>query len=305
MRPSFDSEGLWIKAKLFMNRAMDETPRSFDERAMWASLALELLGKAALATHSPILIADPKDDSSLLGASGLVSSEGNFKSVPAATIYRRCKRAFGPFDEKKAEIFAFARNDYLHGSGITFSSVPEERWWADFWGLASTLIDAQDKSIEDFVGDKRTYIVDGHLQNNNKYVAERAESLVGRAKTRYGEMTSGRLSTAQLGRWKAEFELRAGLRFSVSEECPACGKLGLLEAEDVENMRIETSGYSEDDYTVMGLADAAADYFVCGHCQLVLDGYELLVAAGIEPVFEVEDDDFIEQLSGEPDYGNE
>ena len=86
MRAPYDPEGLWLKAKLFINRAMDEDPRSFDERAMWATLALELLAKAALATHSPILIADPNDDASLLGASGLVNSDSGFKSVRAITL---------------------------------------------------------------------------------------------------------------------------------------------------------------------------------------------------------------------------
>ncbi len=61
MRAPYDSEGLWLKAKLFINRAMDDNARSFDERALWASLSLELLAKAALANHSPLLIADPME----------------------------------------------------------------------------------------------------------------------------------------------------------------------------------------------------------------------------------------------------
>jgi hypothetical protein len=284
---------------------MDDDPRSFDERAMWATLALELLAKAALSNHSPILIADPADDASLLGASGLVVNESNFKSVRATTLYRRCKRAFGPFDEKKAEVFAGARNEYLHGSGITFGAIPENQWWADFWSLASPLIDAQDRDIEELVGDLRAQTVKDHLQNNKTYVAQRVESLVSRAKTRFEERLSGRMSTARTKQWKSERELSAGLPYSAGYECPACGKLGLLEAEDVENVRVETWGHVEEEYGYQGVADALADYFACEHCQLVLNGFELLEAVGIETTFEVEDDDFLEQLAEESEYGNE
>jgi hypothetical protein len=52
----YDHEALWSKAQVFLNRAMDPEPgRSFDEQALWASAALELLGKAALARVSPLL----------------------------------------------------------------------------------------------------------------------------------------------------------------------------------------------------------------------------------------------------------
>ena len=272
---------------------------------MWATLALELIAKAALATHSPILIADPNDDASLLGASGLVNADSGFKSVRATTLYRRCKRAFRPFDEKKAEVFATARNEYLHGSAIAFAAIPEHVWWADFWSLASPLIDAQDKDIGEFVGDRRAEVVQVHLQNNKKYLVQRVESLISRSQTRYEEKLSGRISAARLKQWKSESDLRAHLKYSTNCECPACGQLGLIEADDVENIRVETWSYSEEEYGYQGLADAVAEYFVCEDCQLVLNGYELLQEAGIETIFEVEDDDFVEQLAQESEYGNE
>lgn len=62
MSNPFDHDALWTKAKLFLNRAMDDDPRSFDERALWAALALELLAKAALARVSPLLIAEPNEE---------------------------------------------------------------------------------------------------------------------------------------------------------------------------------------------------------------------------------------------------
>ena len=73
---TYSHDALWTKAKLFMSYAMDDEPaRTFDERALWAALALELLGTAALARVPPLLIASPNEDedgNNLLIASGLI-----------------------------------------------------------------------------------------------------------------------------------------------------------------------------------------------------------------------------------------
>ncbi|MEV8143798.1 hypothetical protein [Specibacter sp. NPDC078709] len=306
MRQPFDTHGLWLKAKLFINRANDEDFRSFDEQAMWASLGLELLAKAALAKQSPFLIADPSDDESLILASTLVVSDSRFKSVPAKTLYRRCKRLFPPFDDRKAEQLAHARNEYLHGTGITFEVIPEQVWWADFWTLASHLVAAQDKSIEDLVGDSRQPDVEEYLQLNKKYTEQHCEALINRAKARFNTHKKGTITTADMKAWKSSGVLLAGLRYSAMRSCPACGSDGLVEGEDVQNVRIENFGDDDEgSHYAVGFGDVMADYFSCESCQLVLDSYELLEAASIGDDFEVESEDFVDQYLGESEYGNE
>ena len=122
----YDHEALWAKAKVFLNRAMDPDPgRSFDEQALWASAALELLGKAALARVSPLLIAEPTEEGvNILIATGLIEGTAEFTSVSASTIFKRCQRAFRPFSAADAQKFADARNEYLHGSSIGFMTLP-------------------------------------------------------------------------------------------------------------------------------------------------------------------------------------
>lgn len=90
----YDHEALWVKAKLFINRAMDDDEaRSFEEQALWASLALELLAKAALARVSPLLIAEPNEEgSNLLIASGLLEGDARFTSLRAKTLFSRCHK---------------------------------------------------------------------------------------------------------------------------------------------------------------------------------------------------------------------
>jgi hypothetical protein len=127
----YDHEALWAKAKVFLNRAMDPGPdRSFDEQALWASAALELLAKAALARVSPLLIAEPTEEGlNILIAAGLVQGNAQFTSVSASTVFKRCERAFEPFSATEAMKFAAARNEYVHGSGIGFMAIPPQAWW--------------------------------------------------------------------------------------------------------------------------------------------------------------------------------
>src|SRR3954453_7270508 len=134
MTAPYDHDALWLKAKMFLNRAMDEEEtRPFDERALWATLALELLGKAALARTSPVLIAEPTEEgTNLLIALGLMEGDAQFISVRAATVFRRCQRAFRPFSSDEAIKLTNARNEYLHGAVPGFTSIPESAWWPLF-----------------------------------------------------------------------------------------------------------------------------------------------------------------------------
>jgi hypothetical protein len=68
----------------------DDGIRSFDEQALWASLALERLAKAALARVSPVLIAEPTEEgANLLASLGLTQGGDHFSSVRAKPAPRR------------------------------------------------------------------------------------------------------------------------------------------------------------------------------------------------------------------------
>jgi hypothetical protein len=179
----YDHEAMWSKAKVFLNRAMDPDPgRSFDEQALWASAALELLGKAALARVSPLLIAQPSEEGvNILIATGLIEGNAKFASVSASTIFKRCQRAFRPFCSEDALKFADARNEYLHGSAIGFLTLVPQAWWPAYWALASILVTAQDREIEELVGRDRIAAVEGYLEQNSKNIEHRTEALIARA----------------------------------------------------------------------------------------------------------------------------
>ena len=102
----------------------------------------------------------------VLIASGLMEGDAKFMSVRAKTLYSRCQKAFKPFDESEAGKITHARNEYLHGSAVGFTSIPAAAWWPRYWTLAVILLGALERSIEDLVGEDRTANVERHLEQN-------------------------------------------------------------------------------------------------------------------------------------------
>jgi len=302
----YDHEALWLKAKLFLNRAMDESDeRSFDEQAMWASLALELLAKAALARVSPLLIAEPTEDgTNLLIASGLVEGDARFTSVRAKTLYSRCQKAFKPFNESEAAKVTHARNQYLHASAAGFTSIPATAWWPRYWTLAEILISALERSNEDLVGAGRAAGVQAHLEQNQKNIEHRTEMLIERAKQRLAQWKAGTLPAKVAAEWTPGMNGGLGLRYSESATCPACEGEGLIEGEDSIDVEVRYEQISEDDYEAVVDVTASSEYFSCGACGLVLDNYQLIEQAGLDLSFGTHGsaEDIVEY---EGDYGND
>lgn len=305
MTAPYDHDALWLKAKVFLNRAMDEDEsRSFDERALWASLALELLAKAALARLSPLLIAEPSEEGvNLLIASGVIEGDAKFISVRAKTIYARCQRAFKPFSSSEAGMITNARNEYLHSSGVGFAGIPPVAWWPRFWALASVLTTALEKEIADLVGSDRAEIVEGHLAQNSKNIEHRTETLIERAKQRLVEYESGRLPAKVAAEFKPGYDRTAGLRHRDPETCPACNAVGILEGDEVSNTEVTWEQVGEDDFEPSVVVTVEAEYFSCANCQLVLDRYELVEQAGLRESFQAEGSE--DDVFHEGDYGND
>ncbi|MFE0142788.1 hypothetical protein [[Kitasatospora] papulosa] len=311
MTGPFDHEALWIKAKLFLNRAMDEDSRSFDEQALWAALALELLAKAALARVSPLLIAEPNEEgTNLLIASGLVKGNARFTSVRAKTLMARCHKAFKPFDSSEAMLIINGRNEYLHSSGAGFMAIPPHHWWPRYWAQAAILVTALDRDIEELVGSDRELTVTRHLEQNAKNLEQRTEALIERAKQRRQQRLEGTLPAKVAAEWKNAQYLAAQMSHSEAATCPACESTGLLEGDEVlgTDVKYPSGSFpSDEDYDpiteVLVTLTIGANYFSCPACQLILNSYDLIRQAGLETDFEAPGD--LDDIAHEPEYGND
>lgn len=306
MTKPWDHNALLLKARLFLNHAMDQDePRTFDERALWASLALELLAKAALARVSPVLIAVPSEEgNSLLVASGLIEGDVRFTSVPAKTLFARCAKAFRPFSDKEAGAISGARNDYLHGASPTFTSIPEEAWWPSYWAQMHILANACDLVLDDLVGTDRVGAVGKHLARNARNIEQRCEMLLGRARQRLALFEAGQVRASDAAEW-ARYRVgdhSARLQYSSTEACPACGALGHLEGDNIEEATHHTDQLSEDDFESWMELQVSSEHFSCDRCRLILDSYELIAEAELPESFAVRTEvgDY-----WEPEYGND
>ncbi|WP_206497630.1 hypothetical protein [Rhodococcus sp. KRD175] len=305
MSAPYDHEALWLKAKLFLNHAMDDPEvRSFDERALWSSLALEALAKAALSRQSPLLIAVPTEEgTNVLIALGLIGGNARFESIPAKSVYSRCEKAFRPFSMSEAQKTSWARNDYIHGASASFTRLPEAAWWPKYWAQAHILVSACEKDLDALVGPDRAEIVEKYLEQNKKHIEHRCETLIARAKQRRAQYESGTLPAKVAKEWQPGSAPSSGLSYSSPHLCPACENMGELEGDSRVDFSTEYHGSSDGDYDIFVTLVVTSDYFSCGHCGLVLDQYELISQAGIEDTFETEGD--IDDIDPGEDYGND
>ncbi|OJX70204.1 MAG: hypothetical protein BGO95_04195 [Micrococcales bacterium 73-13] len=298
----YDPDRLWIKARMFVHRAMDDG-REFDEQAFWASAAFELLGKAALAKVSPILIANPNPDGhSLLVASGLLEVDDKFFTIPAKALWSRCHRAFKPFNEQEAAYISSVRNDYLHAGGVGREGTPEA-WWPRYWAQVAILVSHLDRDLEELVGRERERVVTQYLETNRENVKRRAEALIERARSRLALHESGSMSVTLERAW-AGFSPYY-FQHTTSAECPACGSSGTLSGDTVLETKAEfvTLHGEEDQFEdVIVFVTVATDGFACPRCHLELNDLDLIEAVGLDTDFEVEGDP---SSYYEPEYDNE
>lgn len=293
-----DHDGLWMKAKVHLNRSFAAGDAGeFEESALWAVSALELLAKAALAKVTPVLVADPTEDGrSMLVAAGLSKDFSKFKSIPAKSLFIRCSRAFPPFSEQEATRIAIMRNEELHSALSPFTGVDQDKWWQRYWAQSILLVHAQDKTLVALVGEQRVGTIEKHLARNKENIAARVATQVERARHRYEVATTSRDASAQIAEINQRDELDWDHRSSV--ECPACGEFAWLQGDSADQLDVE---YDHEDGAARELLTVHAEGFGCEACGLHLNGAEYVAAAGLPDTFE----DERPYDPGFDDYGND
>jgi hypothetical protein len=87
--PALERDALYAKSQVYIYRGLrSQADGDIEEYQLWASLALELLGKSALAKVHPALVADPTHYESLFAACGRQLSP-DIKTISAKTLFQR------------------------------------------------------------------------------------------------------------------------------------------------------------------------------------------------------------------------
>lgn len=305
---AISSEALHAKSKVYMGRAMvRKAAGDLDEYQLWASLALELLGKAALSRRHPCLVVDPQHAPSLFVAAG-VNLTTDVKTIAAKTLFERLTHLVPRFDkvvQKFCLDIAERRNAELHSADLPFKTMRLEAWEERYWHACDTILRHLDTSLEDWIGA-------ADAAAPRQLLIEAAAALTAAVKLRIEahRATFQELKKAERERLYAEAELREPDRqvalFPVrhdeiwAEPCPACGCRAFVTGEQTgEDITKEA-----DEYGIWEVVDRefVGEEFSCPTCELVLTGSEELNAAGIDYIHTDQQE---REMEYEPDYGND
>lgn len=305
---AINGEALHAKSKVYIGRALARKGASdLDEYQLWASLALELLGKAALARKHPSLVVDPTHWPSMFVAAG-INVTTDVKTITAKTLFERLAHLVPRFDktiQKFCQDIAERRNAELHSADLPFQTMRLAVWEARYWHACDTILHQMGSSLEQWLGAADSKAPRQLLEEASKALDAAVKLRVEAAKEQFEV-----LKKAQRDRLAAEAELQepqhqAGL-FKGSydeiwtESCPACKCRAFMTGEQTG----EDISEERDDYAIWEIVDRefAGEEFRCPTCELTLMGSDEIHAAGLNYIHEDQQE---REMDYEPDYGND
>lgn len=311
---AFDPTALWAKSKVFIEKGLLARDNAdFATFHMWAALALELLGKSALAHIHPALVADPQQFESLLAACGRPNTDKT-RSIAAKTVYERLKALSKDFDEKSArfcQLMANRRNEELHSGASPTADLDPRGWVPGYWRIAETISKMASRTIEDWIGEEEAARARRVVADASTVVTAAVEARVARCeadfKRRYPEHSPDRQQVLSL---TEKTEVPMGHRDLVfwsdhyeRVACPACGAKGWIFGNEASSHRRPIE-YDENFDNVWQMEDVTyfTEAFLCAACSLALNGRVELDAVNMPQEYEQER---LVEPDYEPDYGND
>lgn len=308
--PTFLPEALYSKSQLYIRRGFRaKQAGDLDEYQLWASLALELLGKAALAKISPALIADPTHQESLFSACG-VQIGTDLKTITAKTLFLRLPHITKDFDQqvqKFCEQSALKRNAELHSGELPFTAASQEAWEKKYWYAIAVILAAQTRTLEEWLGAEDAKAPQQVLQDTqhaiNGAVAERIERKAKEFQNAYSKQKREELikDSRDIRPWNYYQEFSINTDEYRIEVCPSCSANGIL-AGVLWSEEVSEEFDPEDPMVEFVDKTYLSEEFRCFTCGLALLGRREVVAANFPEEFYDRD---TREREFEPDYGND
>ncbi len=309
--PALNTDSLFSKSILYMNRGLRAKHAGFlDEYQLWASLALELLGKSTLSNIHPALIADPTHYQSLFSACGHPISP-DVKTITAKTLFERLSHISKSFDkriQKFCEQLALRRNSEIHSGESPFSGMPPELWEAKFWYAVHTMLLMQNKELEDWLNPDQTLNTKQLLEDAAKalemIVRTKIEHALEDFQSKYKKEEERQKVLEESKKypyWNHFDKFTLYLDDYQREECPSCKAMGIIGGSEYET-KVSEDQDPEDPYTEYIEITYSTEEFYCFTCDLHLVGSQEIQYTTIP-------EEFIESKERErvfyDDYGND
>jgi hypothetical protein len=301
-------DALMGKSQAYIGRALAaKAASSMGEYQLWASLALELVSKAALARIHPCLVADPQSYVSLFAAAGM-NVGTDIKTIVAKTLFERLTHVSKRFDEKTRDFctnMSLKRNAELHSGEAPFEASLAASWEGRYWHTAEIILEACDSSIEIWLGADKAKAPKELLAEYTHATEEAAKVRVKTAAEAFAarpkkerEEALARAGTIDIWTMNRSFRLSADDIWET--QCPACGSRSFLAGSKYDEEVSDDDG--QDPYEESVDISYVAEEFICPSCGLHLDSRDAIEAVGLEvDHFETE----TRQREYEQDYGND
>jgi len=305
---AINADALHTKSKVYIGRALTrKAGGDLDEYQLWASLALELLGKAALARTHPSLVVDPTHWQSMFVAAG-INVTTDVKTITAKTLFERLAHLVPRFDktiQKFCQDIAERRNAELHSADLPFKTMHLEAWEARYWHACDTILHQMGSSLEHWLGARDAMAPRRLLDEANKALDAAVKLRVEAAKERFGALKKPEREHLAIEVALREPQHQAALFKAKYDEiwieaCPACGCRAFMTGEQTGEDISEEQG--EDAIWEIVDREFAGEEFRCPTCELTLMGSDEIDAAGLNHVHEDQQE---REMEYEPDYGND
>lgn len=309
MQPALDHDALFNKAKIYIGKALiRKEAGDTDEYQLWASLALELLGKAALAKIHPSLIVDPTHYESLFAASGINIST-DIKTITAKTLFERLRHVIIAFDESVKKFctgISLRRNAELHSGETPFRTMRLEAWEAQFWHASQTILEYMEATLENWLGASQAEAPKAILKHAAEAKRQAVTIRIQRAKETFeARKKADREASLREAENRSAFHYKSLFTLVSDHEwecpCPACGGKAFLAGVQVDEDILDTYG-DEDGAWEQVETSYAAEQFRCPVCDLFLDGSDEVEYAGLDTEHSETEE---REMQYEPEYGND
>lgn len=244
--------------------------------AVWSTLAMELLARAALAHVSPALLADPKDWQHLYFALGFAPKAPRFqpRSIDIATVLSRIREAVPDFDARLCD-FGVAhmgkRNEELHSGGTPFDGIGNSGWLPTFYEACEVLLKSMGETLAVLFGADEAKVASALIAAARDDAAKAVGKTVDEHKRIWGGKPGDErtLLSNQAATWATR---QKGHRV----KCPACGSAAMVVGEPIA----APAKVIKDDQIVVTQSFLPAK-FECVACELKISGLPQLSAAGL------------------------
>lgn len=272
---SWDVDALVAKAQRYAEK-MVAADRDGWEFALWSSLSLEFLLRAALCDYDPALLADTKDVNNLLSAVGIQPKAKKFipKSIGTKDVVDRLVLIVPEFT---TELAGFSlkhttnRNAELHSGQNAFEGKKHSSWLPLYYKTCKVLAEDLGRDLADFFDQEEVKTAEKLISAHNDGAAKAVKATINAHATVWRDKDQAEKTklTGIAQVWATKYN---GHRV----KCPACQCDAIVIGDPISSPRKSIQGD-----IITEKQEYLPNKFECIACGMKISGLSQLTASGL------------------------